>query len=90
MLHRKNSYPSQLSGGEKQRIAICRALINNPSIIFADEPTGNLDSKNSKEIMKVLLDLKKEFNTTLIVVTHEDVIAKQADKIIHIVDGKIE
>lgn len=90
MLHRKNSYPSQLSGGEKQRIAICRALVNNPAIIFADEPTGNLDSKNSNEIMKILLDLKKEFDTTLIVVTHEKPIAKQADKIINIVDGKIQ
>lgn len=90
MLHRKNSYPSQLSGGEKQRIAICRALINKPAVIFADEPTGNLDSKNSKEIMKLLLDLKKEYNTTLIVVTHEKEIAKQADRIINIVDGKVE
>ena len=90
MLHRKNSYPSQLSGGEKQRIAIARALINEPEIIFADEPTGNLDSKNSKEILDLLISLKKELNTTLIVVTHEDEVAKKADRTIFLVDGKIK
>ena len=89
MKHRKNSYPNQLSGGEKQRVAICRALINKPQIIFADEPTGNLDSKNSQEIISLLLSLKKEFNTTLIVVTHEKKIAEKADRIIKISDGKI-
>lgn len=89
MEHRKTSFPSQLSGGEKQRIAIARALINKPEIIFADEPTGNLDSKNSQEILNLLISLKKEFNTTLVVVTHEDEIAKQADRIIYLVDGKL-
>lgn len=89
MSHRKTSYPSQLSGGEKQRIAIARALINRPQIIFADEPTGNLDFKNSKEVLDLLISLKKELNTTLVVVTHEDEVAKKADRIITIVDGKL-
>lgn len=88
--HRKNNYPNQLSGGEKQRVAISRALINNPAIIFADEPTGNLDSKNGEDILKLLLELKEEFKTTLVVVTHEEKLAKKADRILMLKDGKIE
>jgi putative ABC transport system ATP-binding protein len=87
--HRKNNYPIQLSGGEKQRVAIARALINDPKILFADEPTGNLDSKNSKSIIELLINLKKQNNLTLIIVTHEENISKIADKVIEIKDGKI-
>ena len=84
------SFPHQLSGGEKQRVAICRALINEPNIIFADEPTGNLDSKNSKAILKLLFGLQSEHNTTLVLVTHNQEIANKADRIISIIDGKIK
>lgn len=86
---RKQSYPIQLSGGEKQRIAIARSLINNPSILFADEPTGNLDPKNTKIVMDLLMKLRKEFNLTIVVVTHEKSISKMADKVYNIDDGKI-
>lgn len=87
--HRKNSFPHQLSGGEKQRTAIARALITQPKILFADEPTGNLDEKNAKGIMKLLIDLQKEFNTALVIVTHDDSLAKLADRTILIVNGKL-
>ena len=89
IFHRKDNYPIQLSGGEKQRVAIARALINNPKILFADEPTGNLDSKNSKNIMDLFLELKKELGLTLIVVTHEKEVSKIASRVIEISDGKI-
>ena len=87
---RKHSFPSQLSGGEKQRVALCRALINNPRIVFADEPTGNLDSRNSEEIVKLLLDMQREWNTTLIMATHSPEIASLAQRTISLRDGKIE
>lgn len=87
---RRNSFPNQLSGGEKQRVALCRALINNPRIVFADEPTGNLDSKNSEEIVKLLLDMQREWNTTLIMATHSPEIATLAQRTISLLDGKIE
>lgn len=80
-------FPNQLSGGEQQRVAIARALVNNPSIVIADEPTGNLDSKSSHEIMQLLVNLKKQ--ATIIVVTHDIDIAKHADRIIRMKDGKI-
>ncbi|MEC8339623.1 MAG: ABC transporter ATP-binding protein [Nanoarchaeota archaeon] len=89
MEHRKNNYPIQLSGGEKQRIAIARALINDPEILFADEPTGNLDSKNSKQIIELLQELHKKEKKTIIVVTHEPEIAKVAQRVIEVKDGKI-
>lgn len=85
---RANHFPKQLSGGEQQRVAIARALINDPTIIMADEPTGNLDSKSSHEIMKLLVGLKSK--ATIIVITHDMDIAKHADHIIRIRDGKIE
>lgn len=88
--HRKDNYPSQMSGGEKQRVAIARALINDPKILFADEPTGNLDSKNSDNIISLLTDLKKENNLTLIIVTHEKNVSEKADRIIEIKDGKLK
>jgi putative ABC transport system ATP-binding protein len=81
--------PTELSGGEQQRVAIARALANDPSIIMADEPTGNLDSKTGKEIMQLLMGLNKEQGVTLIIVTHDPIIAEYADRIIQIMDGKI-
>lgn len=86
---RLSHLPNQLSGGQQQRVSIGRALINHPAIILADEPTGNLDSKNGKEIMELLKMFNKTFNQTLIVITHDDRIALQADRIITIEDGKI-
>lgn len=90
MLHRKDNYPLQLSGGEKQRIAIARSIINKPAILFADEPTGNLDEKNSKSVIKILKDLQKHYNLTLIIVTHEEELANQAQRILTIKNGKLE
>lgn len=81
--------PNQLSGGQQQRVSIGRALISNPAIMLADEPTGNLDSKNSGEIMELLKMFNKTYNQTLIVITHDERIALQADRIISIEDGKI-
>ncbi len=81
--------PNQLSGGQQQRVSIGRALISNPAIILADEPTGNLDSTNSTEIMDLLKMFNKTFNQTLIVITHDEQIALQADRVIAIEDGKI-
>ncbi len=87
--HRLDHDPSQLSGGEKQRVAIARALINKPSVIFADEPTGNLDSASGEAIMKILKNLNQEGHT-VILITHEPDVAHQAKRIIHIVDGRID
>lgn len=86
---RKNNYPSQLSGGQQQRASIGRALANKPSIILADEPTGNLDSKNSKEVLELLKYCAKKYNQTLILITHDINIAKSADRVITIEDGEI-
>lgn len=86
---RLDHLPNQLSGGQQQRVSIGRALISNPAIILADEPTGNLDSKNSGEIMELLKMFNKTFNQTLIVITHDERIALQADRVISIADGKI-
>ncbi len=81
--------PGQLSGGEQQRVAVARALVNNPEILLADEPTGNLDSKNGKAIMKLLTDLNKQKQITIVMVTHDPEMAKYADRIIRIKDGQI-
>ncbi len=86
---RENHLPNQLSGGQQQRVSIGRALMNAPAIVLADEPTGNLDSKNSQEIMALLKESNKKFNQTLIVITHDESIALQADRIIAIEDGQI-
>lgn len=83
------SFPHQLSGGEKQRCAICRALVNDPRIIFADEPTGNLDSVNGRTVLELLLELRRERQTTLILVTHSPEIARSADRVITLRDGRI-
>lgn len=88
--HRRDAMPSTLSGGEQQRVAIARALINDPLIIFADEPTGNLDSERSAEIHSLFLQLKNTFSKTLVVVTHNESLANQADQIVHLVDGIIQ
>ncbi len=88
--HRINYDPSQLSGGEKQRVAIARALVNNPEIIFADEPTGNLDSKSGKIIMEILQKLNEERKHTIILITHETYTAELAKRIIYFRDGKVE
>lgn len=87
---RKTHLPSQLSGGQQQRVAIGRALPTKPSIILADEPTGNLDSKTTEEVMELFKKSIKKFNQTLIVITHDINIAKKADRIINIVDGHIK
>ncbi|WP_251862554.1 ABC transporter ATP-binding protein [Clostridium sp. Marseille-Q2269] len=87
---RKNHLPSQLSGGQQQRVSIGRALANKPSIILADEPTGNLDSKNSKEIMELLRYSVKKYNQTLVLITHDLSIAKMADRVITISDGEVK
>ena len=86
---RSDNFPHQLSGGEKQRVAICRALINQPEIVFADEPTGNLDSANSAEILELLFELQHEQGTTLVLVTHDMKIANLADRVIQMQDGEI-
>ena len=89
MQNRSTNYPHQLSGGEMQRVAMCRAVINNPKIIFADEPTGNLDSENGKAVLELLLEFQKERQTTLVLVTHSAEIAKIADRMIVLKDGRI-
>lgn len=86
---RRNHHPSELSGGQQQRVSIGRALANKPSIILADEPTGNLDSKNSKEVLELLKYCAKKYNQTLILITHDINIAKSADRVITIEDGEI-
>ncbi|MBQ8170533.1 MAG: ABC transporter ATP-binding protein [Oscillospiraceae bacterium] len=86
---RLNALPSQLSGGQQQRVSICRALFSNPSLLLADEPTGNLDSKNSREIIELLRMSNKEFRQTMLIITHDEDIALQCDRIIAIEDGRI-
>ncbi len=81
--------PTELSGGQQQRVAIARALVNDPAILMADEPTGNLDSKSGKEIMELLLNLNRERHTTLIIVTHDQLVGQQAQRIIRISDGVV-
>lgn len=87
--NRLSHYPSQLSGGQQQRTAIARALIHKPSILLCDEPTGNLDSKSGAEVLELLSSLQKSLSLTIVMVTHDEKIAAQADKIVRIEDGKI-
>ncbi|EIS9526356.1 TPA: ATP-binding cassette domain-containing protein, partial [Clostridioides difficile] len=85
-----NHLPNQLSGGQQQRVAIARALSAKPSIILADEPTGNLDSKTTEEVMDLLKSSIKKYNQTLIIITHNENIARKADRIISIIDGELK
>lgn len=89
LFERRNHLPNELSGGQQQRTSIARTLINNPAILLADEPTGNLDSKSTEEIMSILKMSNRDFNQTIIMITHNLEIAKEADRIITIQDGKI-
>jgi lipoprotein-releasing system ATP-binding protein len=84
---RINNLPSQMSGGEQQRTAVARALINSPSIVFADEPSGNLDSKNAQELHQLFFDLRDKFNQTFVIVTHNEELANMADRKLVMQDG---
>lgn len=86
---RRNYFPNKISGGQQQRVAIARALIMNPKIIFADEPTGNLDSKNGEEIIKLLGELNRDFGVTIVIVTHEEQIARKTNRQLFIRDGSL-
>src|SRR5437660_10002748 len=88
MAHRLRHYPAQLSGGQQQRVAVARALAGKPSILLADEPTGNLDSRNGEAVMQLLQDLHKE-GATICMVTHDPRFAKHADREVHLFDGKV-
>lgn len=81
--------PNELSGGQQQRVSIARALVNNPSIVLADEPTGNLDSKTEQEILDLMRQMNRESNTTFIIVTHEQEVAEQSDRVIYLQDGRV-
>ena len=87
--HRMENKPNQLSGGEQQRVAVARALINKPDIVMADEPTGNLDSVNAKELHQLFFKLRDEFNQTFLIVTHNEELAQLSDRVLHMKDGKI-
>ena len=87
--HRMENKPNEISGGEQQRVAVARALINNPDIVFADEPTGNLDSANAKELHQLFFDLRDKFNQTFLIVTHNEELAKLSDRVLYMKDGKI-
>lgn len=87
--HRLENKPNEMSGGEQQRVAVARALINNPDIVFADEPTGNLDSANAKELHEIFFNLRDKFQQTFLIVTHNEELAKLSDKILYMKDGKI-
>ena len=88
IMHRSKHFPQQLSGGQQQRVAIARAVVAGPSLILADEPTGNLDSKNGKEVMSLLSELHKE-GTTIVMVTHSKHDANYADRVINLFDGEV-
>lgn len=88
--HRMNHKPHELSGGENQRVAIARALINNPEVIFADEPSGNLDSANTHELFSLILSLREHFKQTFVIVTHNSDLSGISDKVFHMADGRIE
>lgn len=86
--HRMENKPNQLSGGEQQRVAVARALINNPDIVFADEPTGNLDTANAKELHRLFFELRKQFGQTFLIVTHNEELAQLSDRVLQMKDGQ--
>ncbi len=86
---RVENKPNEMSGGEQQRVAVARALINNPDIVMADEPTGNLDSANARDLHQLFFDLRKQFNQTFLIVTHNEELAKLSDRVLYMKDGKI-
>ena len=87
---RNENKPNQLSGGEQQRVAVARALINNPDIVFADEPSGNLDTANAQELHQLFFDLRKQFNQTFLIVTHNEELSQLSDRMLHMKDGRID
>jgi lipoprotein-releasing system ATP-binding protein len=87
---RANHKPNELSGGEKQRIAVARALINNPAVILADEPSGSLDTQNRTELHQLFFDLRQQYGHTFVIVTHDETLSHQADRTIHLIDGQIQ
>ena len=87
--HRMDNKPGALSGGEQQRVAVARALINHPDIVFADEPTGNLDTANAKELHRLFFDLRDRFRQTFLIVTHNEELAQMSDRVLHMKDGEI-
>ncbi len=87
--HRMQNKPGEMSGGEQQRVAVARALINKPDIVFADEPTGNLDSANARELHQLFFDLREKFSQTFLIVTHNEELARLSDRILYMKDGKI-
>jgi len=89
LVNRNENKPNQLSGGEQQRVAVARALINKPDIVFADEPTGNLDSANAQELHELFFDLRKQFNQTFLIVTHNEELSQLSDRVLHMKDGLI-
>ncbi|WP_072530304.1 ABC transporter ATP-binding protein [Bacteroides ilei] len=89
LAERASHKPSELSGGEKQRVAVARALINHPSVVLADEPSGSLDTRNKEELHKLFFDLRDKLGQTFVIVTHDEALAAQTDRTIHIVDGRI-
>jgi putative ABC transport system ATP-binding protein len=88
MMHRRNHFPQQLSGGQQQRVAVARAIVNNPKLILADEPTGNLDSSNGDDVMRLLADLNAN-GTTIVMVTHSQYCAEFGNRIVRMLDGQI-
>ena len=87
---RMSHKPNELSGGEKQRVAVARALVNHPSVVFADEPSGSLDSRNKAELHQLFFDLRDKLGQTFVIVTHDDELARQTDRTVHMKDGLIE
>jgi len=89
IMHRRNHFPQQLSGGQQQRVAIARAIVAKPKVILADEPTGNLDSANARELHQLFFDLRNQFHQSFLIVTHNEELAKMSDRVLHMKDGRM-